>query len=82
MKYLSTARPETSFGWDGAQTITRTEDWAEGPRYRARANGQTLLLYLQGDKVVGAYVDTDSGQRRNICRNADCYSRLPGDDSP
>ena len=71
-QYTPEARPETTFGWDGAQEIERIEDWAKGPRYRVRANDRTVLIYLDPDKVVGAYLITSDGGRRNICRDEDC----------
>jgi hypothetical protein len=70
-KYTPEARPETSFGWNGAQDIKRNEDWAKGPRYRVVANGRALLVYLDNLKVVGVYMIT-SDTRTNICRDAEC----------
>lgn len=73
-KYTPEARPETTFGWDGAERVERIVDWAEGARYRVRANGRVVLLYMRGDQVVGAYIETPDGGRSNICRDDDCYS--------
>lgn len=70
-KYAPEARPETSFGWDGAQSIQRIEDWAKGPRYQVAANGRTLLVYLEGLKIVGVYMLADDS-RTNVCRDAAC----------
>jgi hypothetical protein len=55
-------------------SLPRIEDWAKGPRYRVRATTRPSCCISKGIKVVGAYVKPNSGQRRNICRNADCYS--------
>ena len=71
-EYVPAARPETSFGWDSATSITRTDDWARGPRYHATANGRRLLLYLEGDRVVGVFFWDDTGLRRTVCQNEDC----------
>jgi hypothetical protein len=71
-RYLPEARPETTFGWDGAQRIERIDDWARGPRYRVQANGRTTLIYLQGTSVVGVDFLAPDGSRRNICRDSAC----------
>ena len=34
-QYAPEARPKTSFGWDGAENINQTGDWARGPRANA-----------------------------------------------
>lgn len=72
-EYTPEARPETSFGWDGAESVEQIADWARGPRYRVRAHGRSVLLYLEGGRVVGAYIETPEGGRRNLCRENDCY---------
>ena len=72
-KYTPEARPETSFGWDGAQSIEKTADWARGPRYWVQANGRRVLLYLENERVLGAYIETPDGGRNSICRDAECY---------
>lgn len=77
-EYEPEAQPVTSFGWNGASSITPTADWAEGPRYHARANGRTVLVYLRNHTVASVYLMTDDGGRRNICRDAECRT---GDDS-
>ena len=71
-QYTPTARPETTFGWDGPQRIERIDDWARGPRYRVQANGRTVLMYLEGGNVVSVYLLTSDGGRRSICRDQGC----------
>lgn len=74
-KYTPSARPQTTFGWNGAARISSTADWARGPRYWVTANGRNVLIYLEGNRVVGAYLETDDGGRRNICRDDECTPR-------
>lgn len=69
-QYLPSAEPETSFGWDGADRIEKTHDWAEGPRYHAEANGRTVLVYMKNRNVHSVYSLT-SDERRNLCRGVD-----------
>ena len=57
-QYAPEARPETSFGWDGAQAIERIDDWARGPRYVVQANGRTLIVYLEDNPITGVYLTT------------------------
>ena len=71
-QYLPSARPQTSFGWDGASRIEPTADWAQGPRYHATANGRTALIYLRDGRVVSVYLMTDGG-RRHLCREEECH---------
>ena len=70
--YAPEARPETSFGWDGPQQVEKVDDWAQGPRYRVEANGQTLLMYLENGAVVGVYFLAADGGRQNLCRDETC----------
>lgn len=65
--YLPEARPETTFGWDGASEVTRTTDWARGRRYWVEAGGRRVLLYLEGGQVASAYMDPPGQPRRNLC---------------
>ena len=71
-EYTPEARPETTFGWNGPQQVEKIEDWASGPRYRVVANGRTVLMYLEGGAVVGVYLMTADGGRRNLCRDDAC----------
>ena len=70
--YEPEARPETTFGWDGPQRVEKVADWARGPRYRVVANGRTVLMYLENNVVVGVYLITADGGRRNLCRDDGC----------
>ena len=72
-KYTPEARPETSFGWDGAQSIEKTADWARGPRFWVQANGRRVLLYLENGRVTSAYFEAPDGVRKNICRGEACH---------
>ncbi len=65
------ARPKTSFGWNGSQEIRPTANWARGRRYWVTANNRSVLLYLEGDRVDGAYFEED-GMRTNLCRGSSC----------
>ena len=71
-QYAPEARPETTFGWDGAESVEPTADWARGPRYWVQANGRRVLLYLEGNRITGAYTEPD-GMRTNLCRDDECY---------
>jgi hypothetical protein len=71
-RYEPSARPETSFGWDGAQSVNRIADWARGPRYEVVANARRLLVYLESGSVTGVHMTDPDGTRRAICRDADC----------
>ena len=71
-EYAASARPETSFGWDGAQSVQRIEDWARGPRYQVTANGRSVLIYLEEGDVVGVDLNTSDGGRTNISRDDSC----------
>lgn len=71
-EYLPSARPATTYGWDGASRIEPTADWAEGPRYNVLANGRDALVYLREGQVVSVY-STVGGTRRNICRDEACW---------
>ena len=56
----------------GAQAdfrVTRTGDWAKGPRYHVEDARATLLVYLEGGRVASAYDITDD-QRVPICSTA------------
>lgn len=70
--YEPEARPATTFGWDGPQSVEKVADWARGPRYRVEANGRTVLIYLENNVVVGVYLITPDGGRRNLCRDEAC----------
>jgi len=70
--YVPQARPETTFGWNGARSIERIPDWAKGPRYWVEANGRRVLLYFDGNRIVGAYIETADGGRSNICGERSC----------
>ena len=70
--YEPEARPATTFGWDGPQRVEKVADWARGPRYRVEANGRTVLMYLEDNAVVGVYLLTVDGGRRNLCRDEAC----------
>lgn len=71
-KYNPSSKPETSFGWDGATSMERIEDWAKGLRYHVIANGNSLLIYLDNNRVVGVYALTSDGGRSVVCRDAKC----------
>jgi hypothetical protein len=71
-EYAASARPETSFGWDGAQSVQQTEDWARGPRYQVTANGRSVLMYLEEGDVVSVFLNTSDGGRTNLCRDGSC----------
>jgi len=70
-RYEASAEPKTSFGWDGASEITKMNDWAEGRRYTAVANGRKLLFYLNDGNVASVYeVGPDS--KEVVCKGSDC----------
>jgi hypothetical protein len=71
-QYLPEARPETSFGWDGADAVEQIDDWADGPRYQVEANGRTIIMYLRDGEIVGVDLMMPSGERRNLCRDEEC----------
>ena len=71
-EYAASARPETSFGWDGAQSVQQTEDWARGPRYQVTANGRSVLMYIEEGDVVSVDLYTSDGGRTNLCRDNSC----------
>lgn len=71
-QYAPEAQPTTTFGWDGAENIEQTADWARGPRYWVHANGRRVLLYLEDNRVTGAYMNRN-GVRTSLCRSDECY---------
>jgi len=70
-QYKASAEPKTSFGWDGASEITKMNDWAEGRRYIAVANGRKLLFYLNNGNVVSVY-EVSSDSKEVVCKGSDC----------
>jgi hypothetical protein len=71
-EYAPSARPGTSFGWDGAQSVNRIEDWARGPRYNATANGRRVLIYMENGAVTTVDMLGGDGSRTNLCRDGSC----------
>ena len=71
-QYEPSARPETSFGWDGPQSVEKIADWARGPRYRVRANGRSVLMYLEDGEVITVDMLGADGGRTNLCRDGSC----------
>lgn len=71
--FLPESRPDTPFGWDGADDYRPAGDWARGVRYWATANGNDVLLYLEEGRVASAYWERPGEPRRTLCRGVeDC----------
>lgn len=71
-QYLPQARPATTFGWSGASSVKAAPNWAQGPRATVVANRRSVLMYFKEGVVVGVYLFTSDGGRRNLCRNEAC----------
>lgn len=54
-----------SRGADEDFRVTRTDDWAKGPRYHVQDARTTFLVYLEGDQVASVYNITSG--RTPVC---------------